>query len=74
MKRLGELFFGNLQLLLGFLELADVAYGDHQRRCAVEFEGFSRRKPCEHLAVAAPEAHFQVADAAQVQALQQARA
>ncbi|MNN05240.1 hypothetical protein D3C81_1179930 [compost metagenome] len=71
MERLGELLFRGLQLLLGFLELADVTHGHHQCRGAIELERFCRGQPCEQLAIAAPEAHFQVADAALVQAFEQ---
>ncbi|MND91685.1 hypothetical protein D3C80_838200 [compost metagenome] len=73
MEGLGELFFGCLQLLLGFLELGDVPHHDHQRRCHVEVERFGGDQAGKHLAVAAAKGHFQVADAAGLQALQQAR-
>ncbi|MNO34805.1 hypothetical protein D3C76_248490 [compost metagenome] len=74
MEGLGEFLFRDLQLLLSFLELADVAYRHHQREVAVELEGFGRGQAGEQLAVAAAEAHFQVADAAPVQAFEQPRA
>ncbi|MCY1185323.1 hypothetical protein D9M73_260890 [compost metagenome] len=70
----GELLFGGLQLLLGFFQLADVAYRDHQRRRAVELKGFGGGQPGEHLAIAAAKEHFQVADTACLQALEQVRA
>ncbi|MNJ74821.1 hypothetical protein D3C77_718120 [compost metagenome] len=70
MEGLGEFLFRDLQLLLSFLELADIAYRYHQREVAVELEGFGRGQAGEQLAVAAAEAHFQVADTAPVQAFE----
>ncbi|MCY1447288.1 hypothetical protein D9M71_639000 [compost metagenome] len=64
MEGLGELFFGGLQLLLGFLELADIAHGHNQGRCVVELKGLCRDQTGEQLAVAAPEQRFQVTYAA----------
>ena len=74
MEGLGELFLGGLQLLLGFLELADVPDHHHQRWRGVEFEGLGGDQAGEHLAIAAAKGHLQVANAAGLQALQQARA
>ncbi|MNO67569.1 hypothetical protein D3C76_583760 [compost metagenome] len=71
MEGLGEFLFRGLQLLLGFLELSDIAHDHHQRRGCVEVEGFGRDQAGEHLAIAAAKGHLQVADAAGLQALQQ---
>ena len=70
---LGEFLFGGLQLLLGFLELADIAHHHHQRGGGVEIERFGGNQAGKHLAVAATKGHLQVADAAGLQSLQQAR-
>ncbi|MOA01488.1 hypothetical protein D3C78_1208990 [compost metagenome] len=72
-ERLGKLLFGGLQLLLGFLELTDVPYHHDQGWRRVEVEGLGGDQPGEHLAIATAEGHFQVADAAGLQTLQQAR-
>ncbi|MCY1406596.1 hypothetical protein D9M71_218670 [compost metagenome] len=71
MEGLGELLFGYLQLLLGFLELADVTHHHHQCRRDVEHEGFGGDKAGEQLAIIAAKGHLQVADAACLQPLQQ---
>ena len=71
MEGLGELFLGDLQLLLGFLELVDVAHRHHQGLGPVQLEGLGGDKASKQLAVAAPEGHFQVTDTALVQAFQQ---
>ncbi|MNG93822.1 hypothetical protein D3C79_528040 [compost metagenome] len=60
-------------MLLGFLELADVSHCHDQGRGAIQFEGFGRGQAREQLPIAAPEAHFQVADTALVQAFQYGR-
>jgi len=73
MKGLGELLFGGLQLLLGFLELADVPHDDHQGRGGIEIERLGGNQAGKHLAIAAAKGHLQVADAAGLQALQQTR-
>ncbi|MNE16876.1 hypothetical protein D3C80_1098350 [compost metagenome] len=64
MEGLGEFLFGGLQLLLGFLELADIAHGHNQGWCVVELKGLRRDQTGEQLAVAAPEQRFQVTYAA----------
>ncbi|MND89035.1 hypothetical protein D3C87_2100410 [compost metagenome] len=63
MERLGELLFGDLQLLLGFLELADVPHYHHQRRCGVEHKGFGGNEAGKQLAIVAAKGHLQVTDA-----------
>ena len=71
---LGELLFGYLQLLLGALELADVAHHHDQCRGVVEHELTGRDETGEQAAIGAAEEHFQVAQAFVLQAQQQARA
>ncbi|MNS41981.1 hypothetical protein D3C72_743490 [compost metagenome] len=73
MEGLGEFLFGGLQLLLGFLELGDVAHDHHQCRSGIEVERLGGDQAGKHLAIAAAKGHLQVADAAGLQALQQAR-
>ena len=60
-------------MLLGFLELTDIAHHDDQRRGRIEIEGLGGNQTGKHLAIAASKRHLQVADAAGLQALQQAR-
>ena len=74
MEGLGEFLLGYLQLLLGALQLADVAHHDHQRRGVVEYEGAGRNEPGEEAAVGPAKGHLQVAHAVFLQAQQQARA
>ncbi len=72
MEGFGEFLFGGLQLLLGFLELTDIAHHHYQRGGGVEIEWFGRDQAGEYLPVAASKGHFQVANAASLQALQKA--
>ena len=41
MECLGEFLFGGLQLLLGFLELGDIAHHHHQGFSGIELERLS---------------------------------
>jgi len=73
MEGFGELLFGGLQQLLGFLELGDIAHHYHDGFNRVELEGLRGDKPGEGLAVAAQKRHFKVANTGCLDALQQLR-
>ncbi|MNS39413.1 hypothetical protein D3C72_716950 [compost metagenome] len=58
MEGFGELLFGGLQLLLGFLELGDVAHYDNQRGGGIEVERLGGNQASEQLAIVAAKRHL----------------
>ncbi|MCY1512921.1 hypothetical protein D9M68_474010 [compost metagenome] len=69
----GEFLLGDAQLLLGGLELVDVAHRHHQGRGGVELDVLGRDQAGEQLAVAAAEGHFQVVQVLLLHAVEQRR-
>ncbi|MNF29091.1 hypothetical protein D3C84_97880 [compost metagenome] len=75
MESTGELLFGYLQQLLGFLELGDIADHHHQRGGVIQVDGLGGNQAGEGLAAGAAEGHFQVVQrVALLQALEERRA
>lgn len=68
----GEFLFGDLQLLLGFLDQGDVAHDDDEGGDAVEVDGLRGDEAGEAFAVLPAEGHFQVVQAFVLQALEEA--
>ena len=62
-----------MQLLLGFLELSDVAHHHDQCGRGVEIKGFGGNQPGKHLTIVTAKGHFQVSNASGLQPLQQPR-